>query len=266
MRAGEISGNTYVGVIDSNISEAYGGGVFVNGGGSFVMEGGTIKDNKLQATYGRGYAYGSGVHVTGANSSFTLKDGLITNNTAAGSGSEVALGAGGGVFFAASGGTFTMEGGTISNNTAEGSGSWGVGMGGGVSVYGGSFVLKDGTISGNIAKGGASASSSSAGGGVAIYSTAASFVMEGGIISGNTVPSGRDKFGGGVYVNAGSLTKSGGTIYGNEGALDADLKNTAVQGHAVYSVTGTRYRDTTAGPGQAMDSATAGVPGGWESP
>jgi hypothetical protein len=215
------------GVIRDNIINSpnvSGGGVLVTMLATFTMSGGTISGNTLTGTG----SYGGGV-VAG---SFTISGGTISGNTAKNGGGGVATG-----------GTFTMTGGTISGNTVTA-------LGGGVFVDAGTFTMEGGTISGNTA---------SSGGGVFVE-TFATFTMNGGTISGNTAVSG-----GGVYP-VGTFTKTGGTIYGDNDTThtsDSD-ENTATSGngHAVYA--GARKRNTTAGPGVALDSTKTGAAGGWE--
>jgi parallel beta-helix repeat protein len=158
-------------------------------GGTFIMNGGAIRDNKKSGS-------GSGVHV--ASGTFTMSGGSISGNTA-GSG-------GGGVYV--SGGTFTMNNGAISGNTASG-GGFDSSEGGGVLVASGVFTMNNGTISGNTAD--------RNGGGVCIYG-AGTFTMSGGIISGNTAK-GNSSYGGygaGVDVYGdGTFTMSNGVISGN---------------------------------------------------
>jgi hypothetical protein len=103
-------------------------------------------------------------------------------------------------------------------------------------------------------------SSSSNGGGVSVSGT---FTMSGGAISGNRASS----YGGGAYVSSGgTFTKqSGGVIYGSD--VDTALKNIATNdnGNAVYVASSpAKQRNTTAGEGVALDSATSGSAGGWE--
>jgi hypothetical protein len=89
-------------------------------------------------------------------------------------------------------------------------------------------------------------------------------LYERGEISGNTVVSAS---GSGVYVYSnGIFTKTAGVIYGSNGGI---FKNTAVSdGHAVYvavaSSSADKKRNTTAGPGVALDSSINGSAGGWE--
>jgi hypothetical protein len=73
--------------------------------------------------------------------------------------------------------------------------------------------------------------------------------------------------GGGVMADSGGAfaKQSGGVIYGSN-ASDS-LKNTASDdgyGHAVYVESGSKKRDSAAGTGVALDSATSGAAGGWE--
>jgi hypothetical protein len=99
--------------------------------------------------------------------------------------------------------------------------------------------------------------------------------MSGGTISGNQA--GGNYFfdpnwinakgdGGGVYVDtygAGAFTKTGapngGTISGNHA-----YSISGGDGHTVYCNSGPKYRNSSAGPGDDMDSAVSGAAGGWE--
>jgi fibronectin type 3 domain-containing protein len=238
------SGKEVTLVLDSNISlngvaDNTNALVNVNSYGKLIMESGSkiFGNTNSQSS---NYAYGGGVYVSGGT--FTMSGGTISSNTVASS----IYGLGGGVYV--NSGTFTMTGGTISGNTSSG--------GGGVYMYSsGTFTMSGGTISGNNA-------TSSNGGGVCV-SSSVTFTMSGGTISGNTSSNG----GGGVHVYAnGTFTKSGNSIiYGND--ADASLKNTAASssyGHAVYIVSGSKKRNTTADASVALDSSLSGSAGGWE--
>jgi len=107
--------------------------------------------------------------------------------------------------------------------------------------------------------------------------------MNGGEISGNTASSsnsyeishswGPSSYGGGVYVNGGTFTKTGGgTITGyasspiNGNVVKGNNTVQSNQGHAVYvSVSPLKRRENTAGPTVNMDSSVAGTAGGWEN-
>jgi hypothetical protein len=249
------------GTIKDNKVDGYelsGGGVFITSGG-FTMNGGAISGNTVSN------GYGGGVYVDAGT--FTMNAGTISGNTARGN----AYSGGGGVYV--SYGTFTMSGGTISGNTTSSpvaGGGGGVYVskgtftmsggavsnntaygGGGVCVSGGGFTMSGGTISGNTARG------SGAGGGV--YVSGARFTMSGGTISGNTARGS----GGGVCVNYnGTFTKSGsgGVIYGSDAAEEANRASKS--GHAVYTSNGSR--DTTARITRSLDSTKRGPEGGWE--
>jgi hypothetical protein len=215
--------------IRGNITNYWGGGVYVSASGTFTMNGGTISGNT--ASDG-----GGGVYVNGG--AFTMNGGTISGNTALDCGGVVLTN-----------GTFTMSGGTISSNTASG-GS------GGVGVFSGIFTMNEGTISGNTGR---------IGGGVGVFS--GTFTMSGGTISGNTSMSGGGVFV--MANNGGTFTKQlGGVIYGSNES-NSVLRNTATSGtnsgHAVYvSVSPIRIRNTTAGVGVTMNSAVSGSAGGWE--
>ena len=104
-----MDGGTIAGNSPDDINSSCGGGVFVDGDGSFEMSGGAITNNTA--------AYGGGVYVH-CNGSFYMcdGDGLIAGNTATYSG--------GGVYIARAendwdiGATFDMSGGVISGNFA----------------------------------------------------------------------------------------------------------------------------------------------------
>jgi hypothetical protein len=105
------------------------------------------------------------------------------------------------------------------------------------------------------------------GGGVYV-SYGGTFNMSGGaVISGNTASAN----GGGVYVSyGGTFNKFGGTIYGDDNTIHTtgSDENTAGSGdgHAAYVFTGSKKRNSTAGPGVNLDGAYSGpIPGGgWE--
>jgi hypothetical protein len=201
-------------------------------GGAFTMNGGNITGNTITSGGASGAVTVSsgtftmhggtisqntgsyGVYITGANSTFTMQSTATIGNPSTTTASV-------GVYVTDSA-LFAMKGGTITNHEAT--------NGGGVNVDGGTFNMSDGTINGNTA--------TTNGGGV--YVTSGAFTMSGGTISKNKATTN----GGGVYVASGTFTKTKGTIYG-----DGDLlANTATNGHAVYVVTDTKKRNTTAGP------------------
>jgi formylglycine-generating enzyme required for sulfatase activity len=165
-------------VVLSGVQNAGGSLVDVNGG-TFIMNGGAIKDNKKSGNGGGVIVDNSGV--------FTMNNGVISGNTASG--------AGGGVYVRA--GTFTMNEGTINGNTNS---SYG---GGGVYVNTGTFTMHKGVISGN---------TNSSGGGGGVYVNTGSFTMNNGTINGNTNSSGG---GGGVWVEKGTFTMNNGVISEN---------------------------------------------------
>jgi hypothetical protein len=207
------------GIIKANHARAGkdGGGVQVEEG-TFTMNGGTISDNTAEET-------GGGVHLR--NGTFTMSGGTISRNAAP-------FGGGVGIDIRDAG-TFTMSGGTISRNTAEL-------FGGGVGVVKGAFTMEEGgTISGNIAH----------------------FGVGVGIFADETV----------------TFIKTGGIIYGDTDATHTgSTENTATsaasgKGHAVAAMTYSgpnnvevdemkpyigvpKYRDTTSGPNDDMDSST----------
>ena len=164
-----------------------GGGVYVQNGAFFRMEGGEISDNTA--------TNGGGVYVT--SSTFWMEGGEISVNTATD---------GGGVYVYS--GTFQIKGGTISGNTATSNGG-GVYMGNDNNEGGSASVtMQGGEVSGNNAQNG---------GGVYVYSSQfygpkSFFKMEGGGFTGNIATSN----GGGVFISINStFTMEGGAITNN---------------------------------------------------
>ena len=122
-------------------------GVEVSGtNGAFIMNGGTIRDNRSGS--------GAGVDLS-ARANFTMHGGVITNNRVTASG-------GGGAGVLVSNSTFTMHGGSVNSNHAQ-STSGINNRGGGVGVVGGGrFYMYGGYIEDNVA---------GAGGGVHVMSS-----------------------------------------------------------------------------------------------
>lgn len=109
-------------------SAAKGGGVYVDGGGTFTLTGGNIAGNTANA--------GGGVYVN-KGGTFTMEGGSIYNNKAT-------AGGGGGVMVYE--GSFTMTGGSITGNTTD---SDTFGYGGGVCLYGTFYLSGDSIIQNN---------------------------------------------------------------------------------------------------------------------
>lgn len=109
-------------------SGSNGGGVYVDGGGTFTMTGGSIADNTAAA--------GGGVYVY-KGGTFTMEGGSINNNT-------TTSGGGGGVMVYE--GTFTLSGGSITGNATSDAT---YGFGGGVCLYGTFYLSGDVIIQGN---------------------------------------------------------------------------------------------------------------------
>jgi hypothetical protein len=136
----------------STSSSVYGGGVTVDMGGAFTMNGGEING-------GNSAARGGGVYVDGG--AFTMHDGEISGNTSTSSGN------GGGVYI--NGGTFTMNGGDIYYNATD--------KGGGVIIReDGTFTMNGGVIYSNAA---------SSGGGVLVGTSGTFTKQMGAIIDGS---------------------------------------------------------------------------------
>jgi len=207
------------------------------------------------------------VVVVDAGGSLIMNTGsTITGNTVTAAATDTA---GGGVYVS---GAFTMNGGTISGNTAFS--ALGDPYGGGVYVApSGTYIMNGGIISGNTASGNRDASNSYGGG---VY-VSGIFEMSGGTISGNIVSSTFHSsrsvsYGGGVYVESGTFTKTGGTItgYASDMANGNVVKDTSgtVQnnrGHAVYaSGTVVKRKERTAGPSENLSFNNGSPNGAWD--
>ncbi|GMO67196.1 MAG: hypothetical protein Ta2A_15470 [Treponemataceae bacterium] len=190
------------------------GGIFVEPRGAVTLAGGTITKNSGDGIYTRNDGHvdmqtgivsvntGRGIYL-GPNSTFTLKDGLVTEN--------ISPQPGGGVYLAKSA-KMTMTGGTISDNVSEGSG-------GGIYSDGGNVTMNAGLISNN------SSSGEHSGGG--IYVANGTFNMGGGRVFKNNA----GYEGGGIYLADSTFTLNNGTISEN-------TTNVAGAGAYLHSVRG----------------------------
>lgn len=232
-------------VIDGKKASYTGRGVEVQG--TFILNGGTIKNNKVNANTNGAFLPstatnrndGAGVYVV-AGGTFTMNGGSIEGNETASAGAGVSVNG--------TGAAFELKGGTIQSNTANY---------GAVMAREGAFNMSGGFITGNTAK--------SDGGGVVVggktvdgTTIAGTFTMSGGTISNNT----STKTGGGVYMNnaAGEITLS----VGSTGVI---TENTATTDGGGVSLTngkftingGNIYKNTAnaAGGGVAVNGANA---------
>ena len=163
---------------EGTIRENYGfwgqNAVYVTLGGSFLMQGGLIENNRSD--------FGGGMSASGFGTKFDMYGGVFQNNFATIYSGGVDIDAGA---------EFNMYGGKIINNTADGEGG-----GGGLRVDSGSlFNMFDGLIEGNkVTSNGVYPT----GGGVSVYDPDTTFNMNGGIIRDNSAHRG----GGVGVVNA----------------------------------------------------------------
>ena len=193
---------TITGGFNTTTEEAFGGGVYVNGG-NFTLNGGSIVDN--QATGKK--VYGIGVVVVNGGT-FTMNGGTISGHSNT---SVETYGAGVCVF---QNGVFTLNDGVIEKNTAV--------YGGGVACYGAvnnttAVNIDGGIITGNKAFIGSSGSSSTrcGGGAICLYNMGSVNISDGEIRNNIT-----DNYGGGIFVYVNSratanLSISGGEIHHN---------------------------------------------------
>ncbi|MDE6058712.1 MAG: hypothetical protein K2G44_01580 [Clostridia bacterium] len=104
---------------DTHYASSYGvAGVLVQNGGSFTMEGGTIRNNK--SLYTGGDSYGAGLFLN-TNAVFNMKGGTISGNQLT-KNANATRAAG---IFCGAGVTLNITGGTITGNTATGTNSVG---------------------------------------------------------------------------------------------------------------------------------------------
>jgi hypothetical protein len=252
-----------------NISDRY---VFdIGSGGKLTLKAGSGGELILTAAYtisspfvyirsGGELVLETGAKLTGISSSTAMNFSgvIIRGGTFTMTGGEISkISRHSGVLLDTSGSIFNMSGGKITGCNGN-NGSYA----GGVTVKRGVFTMS-GTaeISGNNRTNSASGYD---GGAITILS-GASFIMNGGTISNNCTTKAN---GGGVYVMSGGIfKKTGGTIYGRDGGTglwnritnnpNPPLTAYDGQGAAVYCVAGSKFRDSTAGPGVNLDSGTA---------
>ena len=150
-------------VSQNKAENGYGGGVFVDAGGTLEIQNGSSISGNTATNAGGVWMQGDQVTLTGNSS--------ISDNTATGEAGGVAV----------ISGTFTMESGEISGNSTPG-------MGGGVENLG-TFTMNGGTITDNHA----TSDTDGIGGGVA-NGPGGTFTMTGGAIYGNTAATGGNDF------------------------------------------------------------------------
>ena len=193
-----VGGGVITGGYNSLAGSVYGGGVYVRGG-TFIMNAGTIKNNRAQGAA----VYGIGVTVANGGT-FIMNNGAIEHNSTP----SVASSYGGGVCVFASG-SFIMNDGSIYNNSAS--------YGGGIACYGVSdsaIEINGGTIYNNRAVYG--------GGAVCVYE-------QGGLtVNGGSLYNNKATYGGAIGVigskQTSNLLISGGNIYDNvASSLDGDV-------------------------------------------
>jgi hypothetical protein len=181
-----------------------------------VIQGGLAQDDGTPgARPGTTDALGGGILNNGGN--VTLDDVVVQNNVARGGDAAVRRetgysARGGGIY--STGGALTIDGATVASNQAVGgrggdssqtyypAGNGGSATGGGLYASSGSLDISHSSIFNNRATGGR-------GGDGGLYFTGTGFVYLGG--------SGGNAYGGGLYVNSGSLTVTSSSIASNQG-------------------------------------------------
>ncbi|UTD05311.1 right-handed parallel beta-helix repeat-containing protein [Treponema denticola] len=205
----EIKGGTFTmeeGSICNNYVDGGKSGVAIEGGGTFILKGGSIKDNKATNR--------AGVSVEGTGTTnkgqFTMIGGEISGNKASCLGGGIYVGEDGKAYISA---------GTIKANHAAETPYYQFGStvdvgGGGICIEKGTVNFTGGTIEENYIDG----AENNCGAGVFIGEQGI-FKMTGGTITGcktdPNISSPKPSKGGGVFVKHGTFTMSGGTVSGN---------------------------------------------------
>ena len=227
----EITGGTFTmeaGSICENYINGGKSGVAIEGGSTFILKGGSIKDNKATNRAGvsvegtstnkgrftmtggeisgnKAWCFGGGIYVDEYGVADISGGTIKANHAAEGTFSSPPEDVGGGGICIEKG-TVNFTGGTIKDNFLDGAKK---NCGAGVFVEGGgTFNMTGGTIEGCKPDPNAYNPESSKGGGVFVKD--GTFTMSGGTVSGNTADEG-----GGVFVKKGTFTMSGGKVSGN---------------------------------------------------
>jgi len=242
---GHRPGNSTEWTVDVNAPAwPVGGGVSVNGGGIFILDGGVITGvnagGAVLVNPGSFYLNSGeishnqmrGADIRGATSTFTMSGGTIAHN-------------GGGLLLTNSVPSATMSSGSIVSNEVTGTGA-------GVNVANNSHftISGDALISGNVAQGG--------GGGVIVVQVGSSFTMDGGLITSNIA-----QHGGGILTSGGSVVMNNGLIAYNEARIAGggiQMGSSAGTAHAVQ-INGGVIRDNEAPRGGGVNIADGGVGG-----
>lgn len=226
-----ITGGTFTmeaGSICENYINGGKSGVAIEGGSTFILKGGSIKDNKATNRAGvsvegtstnkgrftmtggeisgnKAWCFGGGIYVDEYGVADISGGTIKANHAAEGTFSSPPEDVGGGGICIEKG-TVNFTGGTIKDNFLDGVKK---NCGAGVFVKGGgTFNMTGGTIEGCKPDPDAYNPESSKGGGVFVKD--GTFTMSGGTVSGNTADEG-----GGVFVKKGTFTMSGGKVSGN---------------------------------------------------
>jgi hypothetical protein len=206
-----------------------GGGVYLTGGASFIINSGKISKNSTTGagnSPGTDGGRGGGILVDGGKS-LIINGGEISENTSV---------YGGGIFVPYSEINFQYNGGVIANNTAKK-------QGGGIHNYSKLFTMSGGEITGNKA---------AEGGG--IYNKG--YRIVGGPstidISKGTIAKNLAEYGAGIYLEEeAALTLSGGTI--TENTAEFVGGGIYIQTGATYTAKGGKVEKNAAGDGEGLD-------------
>ena len=264
-----ITGGTFTmeaGSICENYINGGKSGVAIEGGSTFILKGGSIKDNKATNRAGvsvegtstnkgrftmtggeisgnKAWCFGGGIYVDEYGVADISGGTIKANHAAEGTFSSPPEDVGGGGICIEKG-TVNFTGGTIKDNFLDGADK---NCGAGVFVEGGgTFNMTGGTIEGCKTDPYISSPQQSKGGGVFVKH--GTFTMYGGTVSGNTADEGGGIYGYYSHPDMGVITISGGEVSGN----------TATSGGGIYS----KYQLTVSGYAQIKDNNAPNGKGG----
>jgi hypothetical protein len=208
-----------------------------NGGGISSSTSGvsiTVKNSVISGNTALGPSYGGGAIYIGFGGSLNVQNSSIVNNSTA------ANGGGGGIYFWGTVGSYTISNSTIANNTAHnGGGLW-------LNNFSGTANIIGTTISGNTATN-ATAGAGYGGGGVNLRTTAGTVNLDNTIVSGNSSANGNNEFAVfgtvaakysalGSTAAIGTYTNNGGNLVG--AALNLQPLNNVAGPNGIFPVVG----------------------------
>jgi hypothetical protein len=223
IKVSEFSGNR----VTSDSTHASGGGIYVDNG-TVTITYSRLSNNEVQGGGPDGDGFGGGIAIKGKNSSVTIINSTLSENTATTSGNNnVNEGKGAGIYVG-SDGELTLENSTLSDNTAT-SQNGERGLGGGINVNKGTVKITNSTLLGNTAN---------EGGGINVEDETSTVIILNSTLTGNRATSDDERKGGGGIFNKGTLEIQNSTLSSNSA--------TRSDGGGIYNFDGTvKITDST---------------------